>query len=147
MQAVFRPLSASDLDAMVRVERDAHIEPWSREQLAESLHGRYFSGALWQQQQLLGFFIADAVIDESTLMNICIAPAWQGQGLGRRLLEHWLEECRQRRLAMAWLEVRVSNQAALRLYRTSGFAKTGRRKDYYRAGEGREDAIVMQKPL
>lgn len=146
MQAVFRPLSASDLDAMVRVERDAHIEPWSREQLAESLHGRYFSGALWQQQ-LLGFFIADAVIDESTLMNICIAPAWQGQGLGRRLLEHWLEECRQRRLAMAWLEVRVSNQAALRLYRTSGFAKTGRRKDYYRAGEGREDAIVMQKPL
>ena len=80
-------------------------------------------------------------------MNICIAPAWQGQGLGRRLLEHWLEECRQRRLAMAWLEVRVSNQAALRLYRTSGFAKTGRRKDYYRAGEGREDAIVMQKPL
>jgi ribosomal-protein-alanine N-acetyltransferase len=147
MQAVFRPLSASDLDAMVRVERDAHIEPWSREQLAESLHGRYFSGALWQQQQLLGFFIADAVIDDSTLMNICIAPAWQGQGLGRRLLEHWLEECRQRRLAMAWLEVRVSNQAALRLYRTSGFAKTGRRKDYYRAGEGREDAIVMQKPL
>lgn len=147
MQAVFRPLSASDLDAMVRVERDAHIEPWSREQLAESLHGRYFSGALWQQQQLLGFFIADTVIDESTLMNICIAPAWQGQGLGHRLLEHWLEECRQRRLAMAWLEVRVSNQAALRLYRTSGFAKTGRRKDYYRAGEGREDAIVMQKPL
>jgi ribosomal-protein-alanine N-acetyltransferase len=147
MQAVFRPLSASDLDAMVRVERDAHIEPWSREQLAESLHGRYFSGALWQQQLLLGFFIADAVIDESTLMNICIAPAWQGRGLGRRLLEHWLEECRQRRLAMAWLEVRVSNQAALRLYRTAGFAKTGRRKDYYRAGEGREDAIVMQKPL
>ncbi|PSJ44170.1 ribosomal-protein-alanine N-acetyltransferase [Zobellella endophytica] len=132
---------------MVRVERDAHLEPWSREQLAESLHGRYFSGALWRQEQLLGFFIADAVIDESTLMNLCIAPSWQGRGFGRRLLEHWLEVCRQRRLAMAWLEVRASNQAALKLYRTAGFAKAGRRKDYYRTGEGREDAIVMQKPL
>ncbi|MGR7922439.1 ribosomal protein S18-alanine N-acetyltransferase [Zobellella denitrificans] len=147
MPPLFRALTPADLDAMVALEQAAHLAPWSREQLADSLHGRYFSGALWQQEQLLGFFIADAVIDESTLMNICIAPLWQGQGLGRRLLEHWLEECRQRRLAMAWLEVRASNQTALALYRTAGFAKAGRRKDYYRAGEGREDAIVMQKPL
>ncbi|MBL1375903.1 ribosomal protein S18-alanine N-acetyltransferase [Zobellella sp. CGMCC 1.18722] len=132
---------------MVMLEQAAHLEPWSRAQLAESLHGRYFSGSLWQQEQLLGYFIADAVIDESTLMNICIAPSWQGRGLGRRLLEHWLDACRQRRLATAWLEVRASNQAALALYRSAGFAKAGRRKDYYRAGEEREDAIVMQKPL
>ncbi|WP_375055937.1 ribosomal protein S18-alanine N-acetyltransferase [Zobellella sp. DQSA1] len=145
MQPLFRPLSFVDLDAMVTLEQAAHPYPWSRGLLGESFGGRYFTGSLWLGEQLLGYFIADRILDESTLMNICVAPAWQGKGLGRLLLEHYLRRCREQELTRLWLEVRASNGPALALYRACGYVESGRRRDYYQSASGREDAVLMQK--
>ncbi|WP_445400626.1 ribosomal protein S18-alanine N-acetyltransferase [Zobellella sp. An-6] len=145
MPPLFRPLTAADLDAMVAVEQAAHASPWSRTLLADSFGERYFTGSFWQGEQLLGYFIADRILDESTLMNICVAPSWQGRGLGRQLLEQYLRLCRERGLARLWLEVRASNAPALALYRACGYVECGRRRDYYQTAGGREDAVLMQK--
>ncbi|OIN07372.1 ribosomal protein S18-alanine N-acetyltransferase [Oceanisphaera psychrotolerans] len=144
MQPLFRPLSAVDLDAMQRVEQAAHAHPWSRRLLADSFGERYFTGSFWLREQLLGYFIADRILDESTLMNICVSPAWQGQGLGRQLMEQYLCGCEQRGLTRLWLEVRASNLPAQALYHSCGYVENGRRRHYYQSASGSEDAVLMQ---
>ncbi|WP_041542954.1 ribosomal protein S18-alanine N-acetyltransferase [Oceanimonas sp. GK1] len=147
MQPECRPLTPADLDAMTALEHSAHVHPWSRGLLAEAFGERYFSGSLWHQGELLGYFIADRVLDESTLMNICVAPRWQGRGLGRQLLEHYFARCRALGLGWLWLEVRASNRSALGLYVATGYEESGRRRNYYPTAEGHEDAVLMQKRL
>lgn len=130
---------------MHALEQLAHEHPWSRSLLAGAFDERYFTGALWHGEQLLGYFIADRVLDESTLMNICVSPAWQGKGLGRQLLQSYFDQCTAMGLQQLWLEVRASNRAAIHLYLSSGYAESGRRRNYYPAANGAEDAIMMQK--
>lgn len=57
------------------------------------------------------------------------------------------ERCRARQAGLLWLEVRPSNERALALYRREGFVEVGRRKAYYPAPEGREDALVMRRDI
>ncbi|GAA3548737.1 ribosomal protein S18-alanine N-acetyltransferase [Zobellella aerophila] len=147
MQPDHRPLTPDCLEAMLQLEQAAHPVPWSRQLLAGCFSERYFSGSLWRGQTLLGFYIADQVLDESTLMNICVTPPCQGQGLGRQLLARYVESAAARHISQLWLEVRESNQAAQRLYLSAGFVEQGRRKAYYRSAQGREDAVIMQKVL
>ncbi|MBM7456652.1 ribosomal-protein-alanine N-acetyltransferase [Oceanisphaera litoralis] len=150
MQPLFRPLSADDLDAMLVVEQAAHVHPWSRRLLADSFGERYITGSLWLPEQglkerLLGYFIADRILDESTLMNICVSPGQQGGGLGRQLMEHYLRLCERQGLTRLWLEVRESNIAARALYLSCGYVESGRRRHYYQGITGPEDAIMMNK--
>ncbi|GHA05101.1 ribosomal protein S18-alanine N-acetyltransferase [Oceanisphaera arctica] len=162
MQPLFRPLSADDLDTMLLVEQAAHGHPWSRSLLADSFGERYFTGSLWlsgqgfqdkgfseqasqEQGQLLGYFIADRILDESTLMNICVSPDKQGLGLGRQLMDHYLRLCKQQGLTQLWLEVRESNTSAQALYLSCGYIESGRRRHYYQSASGFEDAILMKR--
>ncbi|GGB49326.1 ribosomal-protein-alanine acetyltransferase [Oceanisphaera marina] len=152
MSPVFRPLTPDDLDAMLALEQAAHAHPWSRNVLADSFGNRYFTGSLWLQQQqaatekseqLLGYFIADGILDESTLMNICVAPEQQGQGFGRQLITHYLHLCERQHITQCWLEVRASNMAAQALYQACGYQENGRRRHYYQSAAGAEDAVLM----
>ncbi|MBO1518318.1 ribosomal protein S18-alanine N-acetyltransferase [Oceanisphaera sp. DM8] len=142
---------------MLVIEQAAHAHPWSRNLLADSFGERYFTGSLWQTvpitttqestEQLVGYFIADCVLDESTLMNICVAPKWQGQGLGRLLMKHYLQQCTLRGINQCWLEVRASNIAAQALYAACGYQENGRRRHYYQTHSGSEDAVLMALTL
>lgn len=152
MSPVFRPLTPDDLDAMLALEQAAHAHPWSRNLLADSFGNRYFTGSLWLPQQqvvtekserLLGYFIADGILDESTLMNICVAPERQGQGFGRQLITHYLHLCARQNITQCWLEVRASNMAAQALYLACGYQENGRRRHYYQSAAGAEDAVLM----
>jgi ribosomal-protein-alanine N-acetyltransferase len=81
-----------------------------------------------------------AILDEAHITLLAIAPPYRGQGLGRRLLLHLLTSARQRGLARATLEVRATNQLALKLYQSLGFRTAGRRRKYYSDGE---DALIL----
>jgi ribosomal-protein-alanine N-acetyltransferase len=96
---------------------------------------------------VVGYFVAMPGVDELHLLNITVAPAWQGQGHGQALLDVVMAQARARQLALLWLEVRQSNQRARALYRRRGFAEVGQRKGYYPAAGGREDAVVMRLDL
>ncbi len=84
---------------------------------------------------------------EAHILNLCIAPDRQRQGLGRRLLERLLRVARDHRADTVYLEVRASNRIARTLYESSGFAEVGVRRDYYPGHKRREDAIIYAKPL
>jgi ribosomal-protein-alanine N-acetyltransferase len=82
-------------------------------------------------------------VDELHLLNLTVAPAWQGRGHGSQLLRIVQEHARARGLGSLWLEVRQSNHRAQALYRRQGFTEVGLRKAYYPAAGAREDAVVM----
>jgi ribosomal-protein-alanine N-acetyltransferase len=82
------------------------------------------------------------------LLNVAVAQEWQGQGLGRFLLNQSVACSRGLGMESMLLEVRPSNTRALELYERYGFEQIGRRKGYYPAGsQQREDAIVMRYTL
>ncbi len=138
------PLFADRLDQVLLVEQRAYDHPWSRTNFLDVLHSGYHAQILMANDTVLGYFVAMKGVDEVHLLNITVAPEHQGQGLAHTLLDALALWGRYQRAQWVWLEVRVGNQRAMRVYEAYGFRRMGQRKDYYPAGGNlREDALVM----
>jgi len=148
-RAVRRPMTVRDVDAVAAVEATAYGFPWSRGNFVDSLAAGYLAEVLdGGDAGLLGYFVAMPGVDELHLLNITVAPAWQGRGLGSELLDAVRRHAADRGFAQLWLEVREGNHRARALYRRRGFAEVGLRRGYYPAARAqREDAIVMSLDL
>ena len=142
-----RPMRASDLDRVLAVERAAYAFPWSREIFADCLKTGYNCWLGKLDGVIVAHGVMSVAVGECQIFNLCVHPDWQGRGLGRQMLRHLLRLARHRKAETAFLEVRVSNAAALALYRAEGFCEIGRRRNYYPAPTGREDAIVLALEL
>ena len=143
-----RPMTVRDLDAVVAVENIAYSYPWSRGNFTDSLAAGYVAEVLVDSAAgVVGYFVAMTGVDELHLLNITVAPAWQGLGHGRALLAAVQGHARALGLASLWLEVRHGNERARALYRRLGFAEVGLRRGYYPAAGRREDAVVMSLAL
>jgi ribosomal-protein-alanine N-acetyltransferase len=140
-------LNPSDLSAAYAIELRSHAFPWSEKTFASNQGDRYLNLRLDVDGTLAAFAVTQVVLDEATLFNIAVDPAWQRRGLGRQLLEHLIRELEARDVFTLWLEVRASNFAAIALYESLGFNEATVRRNYYPTKEGREDAIVMALPL
>lgn len=138
----FRPMMAADLDEVLRIETAAFSHPWTRGLFADGLQS-YDCWVAFEDERQVGHGVIQIILDEAHLLNITVAPEHQGRGLGRALLEHLMRRARELKAAECFLEVRASNQAAFSLYDNYGFNEIGRRRDYYPAPGGREDALVM----
>lgn len=139
-----RPMLLRDVEAVAAIEATAYSHPWTRGNFIDSLAAGYLAQVLnAPQADVVGYFVAMPGVDELHLLNITVAPAWQGQGHGQQLLQVVHDLARQRGLGSLWLEVRQGNTRARALYRRLGFAESGLRRDYYPAAGGREDAVVM----
>ena len=137
-----RAMCAEDLDAVVAIERQVQLHPWNRQQFFDSLSSASHCTVLEQSGQLIGFCILQTVLDEANLLLMAIDPPQHGKGYGKLLLAQSLEALGAR-CVMVFLEVRVSNQAAIGLYDKLGFHQVGTRRGYYPTATGREDAQVM----
>jgi ribosomal-protein-alanine N-acetyltransferase len=140
-----QPMLVADLDAVLAIEQVVYTHPWTRGNFIDSLHAGYLAQTLRDGGgMLLGYYLAMPGVDEMHLLNITVAPAWQGQGHARHMLDVLCQACRERALHKLWLEVRVSNQRALQLYERYGFVRMGLRRDYYPfSSTQREDAVLM----
>lgn len=145
-----RPLKRSDLPAVMAIEQQTQLSPWSEGMFfAAFMHVNYYNWALIDaDNQIVAYAVQLVEPDVVNLMTISVVPALQGKGLGKCLLK-WLElfiasrEGPHRQL----LEVRVSNSAARALYESMGYQQIGLRKEYYATANGREDALVLQKNI
>ncbi|PAU64992.1 ribosomal-protein-alanine N-acetyltransferase [Pseudomonas sp. PIC25] len=138
----FRPMSEADLEAVLKIEYAAFSHPWTRGIFLDSLKS-YDCWLMFEGSQQVGHGVIQVVAGEAHLLNITVKPESQGRGLGLRLLEHLMRRARELQAGECFLEVRASNQPAYRLYERYGFNEIGRRRDYYPAVGGREDALVM----
>lgn len=137
------PLDHGHLDSVLRIERAAHTHPWS-ENLIRDVNSRGASHhVLLQDDKVVGYFYAQNIVGEVTLLNIAVDPNEQGKGYGKQLIEGFLTMCEQAKADSAWLEVRESNTRAAALYEMVGFNEVDRRINYYPTSTGKEDAIIM----
>ena len=147
-EAAFEPLTESRLDAVLAIEQSAYAQPWTRGNFTDSLHAGYQAELLLTRDGVLGYFVAMKGVDEVHLLNLTVTPARQGEGWGRVMLDALTLWSRGQGAQWLWLEVRVSNGRAQRIYERHGYRQVGKRKNYYPAARGlREDAVVMSLKL
>jgi ribosomal-protein-alanine N-acetyltransferase len=88
------------------------------------------------------------ILDEAELLTIASHPNHRRKGLGRGALAAFESVARARGATIAHLEVAADNAAAIALYESAGYARTGLRRSYYRSAEGKAvDAVLMAKAL
>ncbi|WP_321276743.1 ribosomal protein S18-alanine N-acetyltransferase [Thiomicrorhabdus indica] len=149
-----RAMSETDLPDVLAIERKAYAFPWSQKGFENALDQGLNFVFENPQKQIIGYGCFLTVLDEATLMNLCISPDYQGQGIAKSALKQLLEKL-QDNFQFIYLEVRESNRPARNLYTKFGFSEDGIRKNYYPAWikkdgvqtEGREDAVLMSKAL
>ena len=139
-------MTADDVAAVAELEALAFSTPW-RADTFRTLLAR--PGAelhvIEADGELAGYAVLWCILDQGELANIAVREALRGRGLGGILLDHVLAVARVRGVKRLFLEVRLSNGAATRLYDSRGFKEIGLRKDYYE--RPREDARVLEKRL
>ena len=131
---------------MLEIERASFSTPWN-EATFRGLLRRPDAEVVGAEAdgELAGYAAYWVMFDQAELGNIAVAPEWRGRGVGTRLLEAVIERVAERGVRELYLEVRVSNEVAQRLYRKYGFREVGRRRHYYVAPV--EDALVLCKPI
>lgn len=132
-----------DLDSVVNNELRAYAFPWTRGVFEDCLKERQECRVAELQGQVIGHGVVTFGAGEAHLLNVCIRRESQGLGFGRDLVLHMLERSHGLGASVLFLEVRPSNHIAGNLYETLGFNEIGRRRDYYPADSGHEDARVL----
>jgi len=140
-------MTAADLDAVLAIEERVQAFPWTRGNFTDALEAGYDGWLAREDDNLLGFAVLMRAVDEIHLLVIGVAPAFQRTGRGRALLDFATAQARETGMTRMLLEVRPSNESAIAFYRQAGFSEIGRRRGYYPASAGREDAIVMAREL
>ncbi len=143
----FGPMHEADLDTIDSLERTLYDFPWTRGNFADSIAAGHAAWICRLGTEVVAYAVVMNALDEVHLLNLSVARHWQGRGIGRALLEHLCDEARRSGAVRMFLEVRPSNAAGLALYRSAWFSPIGRRRGYYPALQGREDAIVMTREL
>jgi ribosomal-protein-alanine N-acetyltransferase len=142
-----RSLTTRDLAAVERIERSSYPTPWSRSMFAGELAkpSSLCLGAFEEETgELVGYVIASRYVDAWHVMNVAVAGGRRRRGVGGALLSRLFELTESGEEPRGYtLEVRVSNDEAIRLYERAGFRRRGIRRGYYT--DNREDALIMWK--
>jgi [ribosomal protein S18]-alanine N-acetyltransferase len=144
-------MTMEDLSEVVDIEEASGLNRWGFDSYKRELFTNPDSVMLvarspqLEGRGVIGFFAGWTVADEMHINNIASHPEHRRIGVGRRLLEHAINEGAMRDVAFVLLEVRASNEAAQTLYKKLGFSYVSRRRDYYRSPT--EDAFVMKLKL
>lgn len=137
------PMKRRHIRGVMAIENDTNRHPWSQNLFLGELRnptGRIYNVAT-DTHRVLGFCGLMVIADEGHITTIAVSPDVQRSGIAKRLLGHTIREAIDRGVLDVTLEVRVSNRAALEMYRRFGFAPGGVRPRYYSAPV--EDALIM----
>jgi len=142
-----RALKERDIKDVLSIEKQVYRYPWSDEIFKGCLHAGYSNWALIKDEKFIGYAILSLAAGEAHILNICVDPTRQGQGLGKQFLIELLGLFKEKNVDCVFLEVRPSNKVAINLYKRMGFKQIGERKGYYPAEDGKEDALVLSYDL
>ena len=139
---VIRPMAAADLEQVIAIEQESFSLPWTADHFIDELNSPHSFplAATGGDGSVVGFICPFLILDEGHILDVVVGSAHRGKGIGRLLTATALAMLRERGAVRVSLEVRVSNGAAITLYRRLGFVEAGRRKRYYENGE---DALLM----
>ena len=130
------------LEAIAALEKDIFEDAWSKREIASTATQKNaICGVIKEEETVLGYFLSYYVLDECELARIAVDQSNRKSGVGQQLFAYMKELCKEKQVERILLDVRESNDAAIRFYEKQGFQVDGRRKGYYQ-GEHPEDAIL-----
>lgn len=138
-----RLMEKNDLSQVLDIEEKCFSSPWHNYGFLSALDSGsscYFVGVL--KDRIVGYLGFSCAMDEGDLCKIAVHPDMQRQGIGKKMLEHGISVVKGLGVAHIFLEVRVTNEEAIGLYRQIGFQELGIREHYYT--QPPEDALVME---
>jgi ribosomal-protein-alanine N-acetyltransferase len=139
-----------DLVAVAALEAEAHPAPWTAGNFRDALAAGYSTVVGEAGGVIVAYGVLMMGPGEAQILNLTVAPAARRRGLARALLRRFLDDAGRLGAEQCFLEVRLSNAAAIALYRAEGFVPVARRAAYYPAGDGsgtREDALVLRRSV
>lgn len=136
------PATEDQLPTLLQLDAEASPWPWPDTALNRHLVLNQVMCA-FEGHALLGFLVAQSVLDETSLLHLVVSQAHQRQGVGASMMRLWLSQLADQGQQECLLEVRESNLPARALYHRLGFTEIGRRTGYYPVDSGFESAIVM----
>lgn len=143
----FHPMRMSDIGEVMEIEETLYEFPWTKSILADCIQVGYSCWVLKHSYQIQAYCVLSSGAGEAHILTLCVKKDFQGQGLGKILLQHLIDIATDHKAEVLLLEVRTSNTTAVNLYHKYGFNEVGTRKGYYPTKGGREDAIIMALDL
>jgi len=139
-------MKREDIDQVLAIEQASFSMPWSRNLFLSEFRSPIISNLIValadvSERTVFGFTVFWLVEDEMHILNLAVKPEFRRKGIARRLVLAALKRGHDKGAKRAFLEVRVSNVAAQKLYSNLGFSGIGVRRDYYDSPI--EDAVLM----
>ncbi len=139
-----RRMVTDDIESVIAVEKKAYGEHhWSKESFYNEVSNdlaRYYT-AFNEQNELVGYAGCWQILEEAHITNLAVDIDFRKNHIGEALLKAIIDSCYNNKVKYITLEVRVSNNAAIKLYEKYGFKSLGVRKGYYQ--NNNEDALIM----
>jgi ribosomal-protein-alanine N-acetyltransferase len=146
-EVTIRTMLEPDVTSVVAIERAAYQFPWSEGIFRDCLRVGYVCRVACVNEEVVAYGVMSVGAGEAHILNLCVNAHFRCRGVGRQLLRYLVDRARSAGMGEAFLEVRPSNTAAIRLYQSMGFEQVGIRRGYYQAVGGREDAAVLKLAL
>ena len=143
----FKILDFKDLERVMEIERLSNPTPWSIGSFIDCINSNYQNILLIKQEEIIGFCISTINFTESHLLNISVHPQFRSQGMGQLLLNKSEQDAKKKGVSDIFLEVRDSNDRAIQFYKKNHYKNVGKRKNYYRLSQGREDGLIFTKHM
>ncbi len=149
MEYIIRPLKKKDIQAVADLEAACFVKPWPLNQIAYEFKGNPCAKvfvAVAPSGEILGYLDFMITFNSATIDRICVSSDYREQGIASKLLDKMVEVCKAQKEAVEFitLEVRVSNEKAIKLYQKCGWQKVVVKPKYYDDGE---DAIYMIRSI
>lgn len=134
----------ADLEDVVSLEKSCFISPYGLNTLKSSFSSSSFFGVIEKNKEVEGYLLSTVVLDEANIDRVAVKNEYRNRGVASKLISYTEGELMKKGVKTVYLEVRISNERAIRLYTKLGYESVAVRKKYY---DGVEDAFVMKKIL
>jgi len=149
VRIAIQKIDIQDLEEVLSIETSTSLTPWSPKMFLEEMQNPLAYCFVMKREDglkpsVIGFICFRNVTEESELLNIRIHPHYRQRGFGKKLMQFYMDFCTPLGIKTFYLEVNVSNQAAIHLYQYFSYKTFGSRKNFY---QGKFDALLMLKKV
>jgi ribosomal-protein-alanine N-acetyltransferase len=142
-------MDIKDLEEVFSIETSHPLTPWSKNMFAEEMRNPFGYCFVMKRedrskQAVIGFICFRNMAEESELLNICVHPDYRQLGIGKEMMQFYIDFSRRRGIKTFYLEVESSNHSAIHLYQLFSYQSSGMRKNLY---QGKFDALLMTKKV
>jgi ribosomal-protein-alanine N-acetyltransferase len=143
-----KKMDIKDLDEVLFIDISSSLTPWSKKMFMEEMLNPFAYCFIIQfkenseHHQVIGYICFRMIEDESELLNICVHPHYRQLGIGKKMMQFYIEFCCKKEIKTFYLDVNFTNQPAIQLYQLFSYQSVGVRQKFY---QGKFDALLMMK--